>query len=121
MRNILVVDDDRLTRWALERVLTRAGYRVREARSAAEGVACTREDPPDLIFLDVCLPDDDNVTVLQTLHELRPEVPVVMMSADATHEVGRRLCEFGARAYVEKPCAPALVLALAEALLPRGG
>lgn len=116
-REILVIDDDKLTRWSLARALIRAGYRVREAGSAAEGLMHARTTPPDLVFLDCHLPDGDGTSVLQRLRELRPGLPVVMISADATGETARRLCQLGAYAYLVKPCAPASVVALAYTLL----
>ena len=120
MREILVIDDDKLTRWSLARVLTRAGYSVQEASSASEGLTRVQEAAPDLIFLDCRLPDGDGASVLQMLQELRPRLPVVMISADATREAVRRLYQLGASAYLEKPCAPASVVALAETLLSHG-
>jgi len=117
MREILVIDDDKLTRWSLTRVLTRAGYRVQEAGSASEGLTRAQRAAPDLVFLDCCLPDGDGVSVLQMLQELRPSLPVVMISADAPREAVRSLYRLGARGYLEKPCSPTLVVALADSLL----
>ncbi len=119
MGKILVIDDDKLTRWSLGRLLTRAGYRVQGVGFAAEGITQVREARPDLVFLDLRLPDGDGTSVLQVLRTLRPQLPVVMMSADATREAVQRLWQFGAHAYLEKPCAPALVVALAQSLLSR--
>jgi DNA-binding NtrC family response regulator len=117
MREILVIDDDKLTRWSLARVLTRAGYRVREASSASEGLTRVQEAAPDLVFLDCRLPDGDGASVLQMLQEIRPRLPVVMISADAPREAVRCLCRLGAHGYLEKPCSPTLVVALADSLL----
>ena len=117
MREILVIDDDKLTRWSLARVLTRAGYRVLEAGSASEGLTLVHAGAPDLVFLDCCLPDGDGVFVLQALQELQPSLPVVMISADAPREIVRSLCRLGAHGYLEKPCSPTLVVALAGSLL----
>jgi len=117
MREILIIDDDRLTRWSLARVLIRAGYRVQEVSSASEGLTRVQDAAPDLVFLDCRLPDGDGTSVLQRLRELRPRLPVVMISADATRETARRLCQLGAYAYLAKPCAPASVVALADTLL----
>jgi CheY-like chemotaxis protein len=86
MREILVIDDDKLTRWSLARVLIRAGYRVQEASSASEGLTRVQDAAPDLVFLDCRLPDGDGTSVLQRLQEVRPRLPVVMISADATQE-----------------------------------
>jgi DNA-binding NtrC family response regulator len=117
MRKILIIDDDKLTRWSLARILTRAGYHVQAAGFAAEGMTQFREAWPDLVFLDLRLPDGDGASVLQVLRTLRPQLPVVMMSADATREAVQRLWRCGAHAYLEKPCAPELVVALAQTLL----
>lgn len=114
---ILVIDDDRLTRWSLSKVLARFGYRVREAASAAEGLARVRESPPDLVLVDIQLPDGDGGTVLQGLRRSRPELPIVMMSADATPETVRHVRRLGARGFLAKPCAAALLQALIASLL----
>jgi DNA-binding NtrC family response regulator len=117
IRGILVIDDDRLTRWSPARVLIRAGYRVQEASSASEGLTRVQDAAPGLVFLDCRLPDGDGASVLQRLRELRPRLPVVMISADVTRETARRLCQLGAYASLAKPCAPASVVALADTLL----
>ena len=116
-REILIIDDDKLTRWSLSTLLVRFGYRVREAASAAEGLASVRESPPDLVLLDIRLPDGDGGTVLQGFRRSRPELPVVMMSADATPETVRRVRRLGARGFLAKPCAAALLQALVAYLL----
>jgi DNA-binding NtrC family response regulator len=117
MREILVIDDDTLTRWSLAQVLTRAGYSVLEAGSASEGLTRVQAAAPGLVFLDCCLPDGDGFSVLQTLQELRPSLPVVMISADAPGETVRNMCRLGAHDCLEKPCSPTLVVALAGSLL----
>ena len=98
---ILVVDDDKLTRWSLARMLARFGYCVREAGLAAEGLAQAGESPPDLVLLDLRLLDKDGGSVLRSLRESRPELPVIMMSADATPPSprGRRLSGQGLRGW----------------------
>ncbi len=114
---ILVIDDDKLTRWSLMKVLGRAGYRVRAAASAVEGLAQVGDAPPDLVLLDVQLPDGDGGSVLQAFQRSRPALPVVMMSADVTPETERRLRGLGACAFLAKPCAAVLLLTLVASLL----
>jgi len=114
---ILVIDDDTLTRWSLRRVLARAGYRVREAASAAEGLAKAGESRPDLVLLDHRLPDGDGGNVLQDLLRSRPALPVVMMSTDVTPETVGRMRQLGARGFLAKPCAAVLLQALVAYLL----
>jgi DNA-binding NtrC family response regulator len=116
-REILVIDDDKLTRWSLSKLLARFGYRVREAASAAEGLASVRESPPDLVLLDMRLPDADGDTVLQGLRRSRPGLPVVMISADATPETVQHARRLGARGFLAKPCAAVLLQALIAYLL----
>lgn len=114
---VLIIDDDKLTRWSLGSVLARAGYDVREARTAAEGLTGVRERAPHLVFLDVHLPDGGGASVLRMLREVQPTLPVVVMSADLPRDDARRLCQSGAQGYLAKPCAPPLVVALADSLL----
>jgi CheY-like chemotaxis protein len=114
---ILVIDDDKLTRWSLMKVLGRAGYRVRAAASAAEGLAQAGDAPPDLVLLDLQLPDGDGGSILQAFRRSRPDLPVVMMSADATPETDRHLRGLGASGFLAKPCAAVLLLTLVSSLL----
>lgn len=114
---ILVVDDDKLTRWSLARMLARFGYCVREAGSAAEGLAQAEESPPDLVLLDVHLLDRGGDSVLRSLRESRPELPVIMMSVDATPETVRHLRRLGAGGFLTKPCAAGLLQSLVAFLL----
>lgn len=83
---------------------------MREAASAAEGLAKAGESRPDLVLLDIRLPDADVDTVLRGLLRSRPEVPVVMMSADATPETVRHMRRLGACGFLAKPCAAVLLL-----------
>ena len=117
MREILVIDDDKLTRWSLAKILARFGCRVREAASAAEGLAKAGESPPDLVLLDMRLPDADGVSVLQGLRRSLPELPVVMMSANPTQERVQRARRLGARGFLPKPCVVAVLQALVTSLL----
>ena len=114
---ILVIDDDKLTRWSLTRMLARFGYGVREAASATEGLAQAEESLPDLVLLDLRLLDGGGDRVLRSLRASRPDLPVVMMSADATPETVRYLRRLGACGFLAKPCAAGLLQALVAFLL----
>jgi DNA-binding response OmpR family regulator len=72
---ILVVDDDKLTRWSLARLLAGFGYRVREAASAAEGRAKAGESPPDLVLLDIRLPDGEGAPSSKVCCDRAPSSP----------------------------------------------
>lgn len=114
---ILIIDDDKLSRWSLSTVLGRAGYRVREAATGKEGLAAVERGVPDLVLLDIMLPDLDGFAVLQAIHQAHPNLPVLMMTADATAEAARRTSRLGARGHLDKPCDAAVLLAaVSEAL-----
>ena len=114
---ILVIDDEMLIRWSVSKVLERAGYRVSEAASGRDGLAAIEGDPPDLVLLDITLPDLDGFDVLEAIRQSRPELPVLMMTADATRETARQAFHLGARGHLDKPFDPAsLQAAVSDAL-----
>ncbi len=114
---VLVVDDDKLIRWSVSAVLGRAGYCVVEASSAAEGLAAVRRAAPDLVLLDVSLPDADGFAVLTAIRRSHPKLPVLMMTADATSETARQALLLGASGHLDKPCdASLLEAAISRAL-----
>jgi CheY-like chemotaxis protein len=103
---ILVVDDDpdirRVAALALERI---GGFGVLLAASAAEALAVTAVETPDLILLDVTMPDVDGPTLLGALRT-RPateRVPVVFFTATSSDAEVERLCSLGAVAVIAKP------------------
>ncbi|MCW9058381.1 MAG: response regulator [Gammaproteobacteria bacterium] len=101
-RRILVIDDDPGTRELLGRYLAQAGVEVLQASSGEEGIARARQELPDLITLDVRMPDLNGMTVLRTLKEdpaLR-QIPVVMVSMEDFSEDWH---EAGAAAFLTKP------------------
>jgi DNA-binding NtrC family response regulator len=116
---ILIIDDDRLVRWSFGTVLGRAGYQLHEAATGQEGLAAIERDVPDLVLLDVKLPDMDGFAVLAAIHQAHPNLPVLMMTADATPETARQARRLGARGYLDKPCDSAVLQAeVAKALGP---
>ena len=103
---VLVVDDDKLTRFSLSKILGRAGYRIREAASATEGMAAIEAERPGLVLLDIRLPDRDGFAVLQAIRASHPQLPVVLMTAHHTEDTAREANALGAWAYLAKPCDP---------------
>jgi DNA-binding NtrC family response regulator len=100
---ILVVDDERLIRWSLEQQLQREGYAVHSVETGAEALQRAHTDPPDLVLLDVRLPDADGVELLGRLRAADPECLVVMMTAHGGVESAVRAMKLGAQDYVSKP------------------
>jgi len=114
---ILVIDDDKLIRWSLSTVLGRAGYRVHEAATGKDGLAAVRDQRPDLVLLDIRLPDMDGITVLEQIRRRHPELPVLTMTAHGTSETAHVAVGLGARGHLEKPCDPTLLLAAVSRVL----
>jgi two-component system response regulator FixJ len=114
---VLVIDDDKLFRWTASQVLERAGYRVHEAATGEAGLDAARDCHPGAVLLDIRLPDLDGFTVLKAIRQTRPDLPVLMVTAEPTPETSRRAVRLGAHAHFGKPCEWALLLdALSQAL-----
>jgi DNA-binding response OmpR family regulator len=118
-RTILLVDDDALMRRSLAFHLEQAGYRVHTAASAEDALALVRRTPPDLVLLDIGLPEMDG---LDALRELKAEhdLPVIFLTA-RRRELDEVLgLELGADDYITKPFDLDVVLARIKVVLRRG-
>jgi DNA-binding NtrC family response regulator len=100
---ILVVDDEKLIRWTLERRLTSAGYAVLTAGTAEEALRVVAESPPDLVLLDVNLPDREGVDIIPELAELAPDAQVIVITAFDSPETALQAFRDGVEDYVTKP------------------
>ena len=100
---VLIVDDVEDARWALCNLIRLAGGVSRPAASGAEALASLREDTPDLVLLDVCLPDMDGFEILNQVKAHDKTVLVIMLTAyGKTHDAVRAI-RAGAYDYVAKP------------------
>jgi len=116
---VLVVDDDRSIRQALERALPLEGFTVRTAADGSEALARLEESSPDLVVLDVVMPPPNGIEVTRRLRERGSRVPVCILSA--LDEVSDRVegLRVGADDYLVKPFALAELVARLHALLRR--
>lgn len=103
-RHILVVDDERLVRWAIAETLGERGYDVLEAGDAASAQRAMQstDAPPDLVLLDLRLPDSDDLRLALQIRAQAPGTPIVLMTAYGTPEILRQAAELGI-ATVNKP------------------
>jgi two-component system nitrogen regulation response regulator GlnG len=100
---VLVVDDERLLRWAIAETLTAHGYVVAEAGDAQSALnALGGRTAPDLVLLDLFLPDACNLRLLELIRTAVPAVPVILMSACATPDIVDQALAMGARV-IPKP------------------
>ncbi len=99
---ILVIDDDENIRTLVKEVLA-PDYRVITASAAAEGIKKLNHDAPDLVFLDIMMPEIDGMTALEFIMKNAPECNVVMLSARSTEENINKVMEIGAKGFLTKP------------------
>ncbi len=101
---ILVIDDERMIRWSIEQTLSRAGYSVAVAETAAEGLALFGQVAPSIVFLDLRLPDGDGLTVLKKLKEEDGhDCAVIVMTAYGEIRTAVEAMRLGAYDYLKKP------------------
>jgi two-component system, NtrC family, nitrogen regulation response regulator GlnG len=101
--NILIADDDAAIRTVLSQALSRAGYEVRSTGNAATLWRWVSQGDGDLIITDVVMPDENAFDLLPRIKKLRPELPVIVMSAQNTLMTAIRASERGAYEYLPKP------------------
>ena len=100
---ILVVDDEADIRGMVQEILTEEGYEVRTAGNAAEARAARAHSEPDLILLDIWMPDMDGISLLREwTRDGALAFPVVMMSGHGTVETAVEATRLGAVDFVEK-------------------
>ncbi|HET6379821.1 MAG TPA: sigma-54 dependent transcriptional regulator [candidate division Zixibacteria bacterium] len=102
-RSVLVVDDDSQIRSLLSDLLKSNGYQVVEAKTGAEAVAAVEKQRPDLVMMDIKLPDMDGLDVLKQMKRERPELEIIVMTAFGGSSSAIRAMEHGAYDYVTKP------------------
>ena len=116
---LLVVDDEATVRELLAATLRFAGFSVTTAATAFEAVAAARDDPPDLVLLDVMLPDMDGFEVVRRLREQRTQVPVLFLTARDRQADKVEGLSLGADDYVTKPFDLEELIARIRAILRR--
>src|SRR5713101_1965225 len=101
--SILVADDDAAIRTVLNQALSRAGYEVRSTSNAATLWRWVSQGDGDLIITDVVMPDENAFDLLPRIKKLRPDLPIIVMSAQNTFMTAIRASERGAYEYLPKP------------------
>jgi len=117
---ILVIDDEEGIRQSLKEILEDEGYETLTAATAEEGLQLTKEFHPDLIFLDIWLPDRDGIELLEDLKSMFKEIPIIIISGHGTIEQAVKATKLGAYDFLEKPLSLERVLLTAQRALERG-
>ena len=121
MANILVVDDEHGIRDLLWEILNDEGHNVELAENAAQARAARGRERPDLVLLDIWMPDTDGVTLLKEWSSSGAlTMPVIMMSGHATIDTAVEATKIGALAFLEKPITLQKLLKAVEQGLSRG-
>jgi two-component system response regulator AtoC len=100
---VLIIDDERLIRWSLAQKLKGWGYEVVEAESGRAGLKTLADEGPDLLLLDVKLPDAKGTDVLEDLRRSWPDLPVIMITAHGVIEDAVTAMRRGAYDFITKP------------------
>jgi excisionase family DNA binding protein len=117
---VLIVDDDERVREYVRVNLEMEGYAVREAGNAEEGLGVLEEVSPDLILLDVMMPEVDGWEMLRRVQERHGvgAIPVVMFSGKVNEQSAQEATARGAQGFVGKPFDPQQLIEHAKQLLP---
>ena len=117
-RRILIVDDEeRMVRF-IRMNLEHDGFQVSEAFNGKQAIQKLRDVTPDLILLDIMMPDLDGFEVLETVREIST-VPVIMLTAKGEEDDRVRRLELGAADYITKPFSPREMVSRVKAVLRR--
>ena len=119
MEKILIVEDDRATRKALQQLFEPEGYLVEAAEDGARGLAAFRASRPNFVILDLHMPKVGGQDLCRLIRKESEEVPILILSGSAAEVDRVLLLELGADDYVTKPFSPKELLARVRAVLRR--
>lgn len=118
MYQILIIDDDQQLGLSFAKILTQEGYTATNAFTGRDGVDAVRKNRPDLVILDIRLPDMGGIEVFEILHELYPKLPVIIFTAYSSTENAIGAIQKGAFDYIYKPFdVPEMLVVVEKALV----
>ena len=100
---VLIADDDRSIRTVLTQALGRSGYQVRSTGTAATLWRWVEEGEGDLVITDVVMPDENGLDLVPRIKRIRPDLRVIVMSAQSTLMTAVKAAQRGAFEYLPKP------------------
>ena len=110
MARILVTDDASFMRMMLKDILTKQGHEIFEAKDGAECVSEYQKNKPDMVTLDITMPNMDGLAAMKKLREIDPDVKAVMCSAMGQQAMVIEAIQSGAKDFIVKPFQPDRVI-----------
>ena len=117
MAKILIADDSAFARLNCKKVLTRGGHDVLEAASGFEALAIYKSERPDVVFLDITMPDMDGLAALEEIIKFDAEARIAMATAMGQQRIVIEALKAGAKEFLVKPFQPERVLTTVDKLL----
>ena len=108
-RSVLIIDDDEKVCRAMGRLLERSSCRVRQTTSGATGLELVAQDVPDLILLDLVMPEMNGIQFLELLRQTHPDLPVVIVTAFPDSDLTMRATQYAPVLLLAKPVDPELL------------
>ncbi len=102
-RTLLVIDDEESVRYSFRRIFGKEGMTVQTSATAAEGLAAVRQQQPDVVVLDIQLPDRSGLDLFHDIHALDAKRPVIFITAHGTADTAIEAMKGGAFDYLVKP------------------
>ncbi len=114
---VLIVDDEKSIRQSLTGIFRDEGYGALTAATGEEAIEIVRENKPDLVLLDIWLPDVDGIKTIEKMKKIHPDIEIIMISGHATIETAVKSTKLGAYDFLEKPLSMDRVLLAARRAL----
>ncbi|MCH7712669.1 MAG: response regulator [Chloroflexi bacterium] len=103
MAKIMVVDDAAFMRMRCKKLLIQLGHEVTEAATGSQAVEAYKNNRPDMVLLDITMPDMDGITALKEIREFDPDARIAMVTAMGQQSMVMEALKAGARDFVIKP------------------
>ena len=120
MKHVMVIDDERDILTCLEELLTGEGYRVTGVVSGTEALDVLPNDPPDLVMLDLRMPQMSGLELLQAIRRTHPDLPIVVCSALDSYRNDFELVSANVAGFLDKPMDLDNVLTTVRRLIGEG-
>ncbi|MGA9523448.1 MAG: response regulator [Myxococcaceae bacterium] len=117
MPKLLLVDDDRFVRTTLKDILEEHGYELAEAANGREALERVQADAPDLVLLDLFMPEMSGIEALSRIRALNPDARIVVVSSLGSDALVQQALDAGARAFIINPFHPLEIISTVAQVL----